>query len=62
METFVIRVWTPAEQEDEGQPRNLRGLIEHVRFDERCTFEDGNQLLAVLQTALERQPPAATTR
>ena len=37
-------------------------LIRRAWMDERCTFEDGNQLLAVLQTALERQRPAATTR
>lgn len=51
METFVIRVWTPAEPEHDGAS-GLRGLVEHVRLGERRPFDGGTELLAFLETAV----------
>ena len=50
METFVIRVWTPAEPEQDGAS-GLRGHVEHVRLGERRPFDGGPELLAFLETA-----------
>jgi hypothetical protein len=60
METFVIRLWTPAEREDAAEPRHLRGIVEQVRVGERGTFEDGSQLLALLRAGLDGRLPGAT--
>jgi hypothetical protein len=51
VETFVIRVWKPAEPEPDG-PQTLRGLVERVRDGERHPFESGPGLLALLENAL----------
>lgn len=62
METFVVRVWTPAEPEHEdAQP--LRGLVEHVRLGEQRRFDGAADLLAFLEAAVvastrERRPHA----
>lgn len=50
METFVIRVWTPAEPEHSGGP-TLCGLVEHIRDGERRPFEGGRALLEYLEAA-----------
>lgn len=55
METFVIRVWRPAEGETDSP---LRGLVEHVR-GERRPFEGPADLLAFLDTALRPPKPRA---
>jgi len=47
----VIRVWTPAEPEDES-PAPLRGLVEHVRLGRQHPFDGGGELLAFLETAV----------
>jgi hypothetical protein len=60
METFVIRLWTPAELEDATEPRHLRGIVEQVRVGERRTFRDGSQLLALLRAGLDGRLPDAT--
>lgn len=58
METFVIRVWTPAEPERAGEP-TLCGLVEHIRDGERRPFEGGSALLAYLQAATATTIPGA---
>jgi hypothetical protein len=51
METFVVRVWTPAEPEGEGT-RPLRGLLERVRDGERVRFDGGLELIRQLEAAV----------
>jgi hypothetical protein len=51
VETFVIRVWTPAEP-DHGQRGDLHGLVEHVRLGEQRPFDGGGELLAFLAAAV----------
>jgi hypothetical protein len=56
MESFVIRVWTPAEQERIASARDLRGLIEHIGSGERDAFRGAGELLAFLETRLGAKP------
>lgn len=58
----MIRVWRPAEPEDES-PAPLRGLVEHVRLGRQHSFDGGVELLAFLEDAVlepsrERKPDA----
>ena len=49
METFVVRMWVPAEAEP-GQDA-LRGVVEHVASGRKLAFEGGRELLAFLATS-----------
>src|SRR6185437_3647788 len=51
VETFVIRLWRPAEPEHDGAGR-LRGVVECVRLGEHRPFDGGAELLAFLETAV----------
>ena len=53
VETFVIRIWTPAERDDDPQRYRLRGLVEHVGSGEREAFRGAGELLALLEVRLE---------
>ena len=56
METFVLRVWTPALAENDDEPLRLRGLVEHMRFGEQrvVAFDSVEQLLTLLTSELKR--------
>ena len=56
VETFVIRIWTPAERDDDPQRYRLRGLVEHVGSGERDAFRGAGELLAILESRLEATP------
>ncbi len=56
VETFVIRIWTPAERDDDPERYRLRGLVEHVGSAERDAFRCADELLAFLKARLEMQP------
>jgi hypothetical protein len=51
VETFVIRVWTPAAA-DEAEPDVLRGLAEHVGSGNATAFRDAGELVSFLATTL----------
>jgi hypothetical protein len=51
VETFVIRVWTPAAA-DEAQPSVLRGLAEHVGSGNATAFRDAGELVSFLAANL----------
>jgi hypothetical protein len=53
VETFVVRVWTPA-QPERGSPQ-LRGLVEHVRAGEPRSFDGGRELLSILETVVHER-------
>jgi hypothetical protein len=55
VETFVIRIWTPAELVDDPERFRLRGLAEHVTSGERRPFRGAGELLAFLEARLEQQ-------
>jgi hypothetical protein len=48
VETFVIRIWAPAERDDDPDRRRLRGVVEHIGHGERDTFRGEGELLAFL--------------
>ncbi len=53
VETFVIRIWTPAEQNDDPQRYRLRGFVEHIGSGERDAFRGAGELLAFLELRLD---------
>ncbi len=60
METFVVRLWVPAEEfevEAHGTPV-LHGTVEHVRRTAAAPFKDDNELLGLLRAGFEsaREP------
>jgi hypothetical protein len=55
VETFVIRIWTPAEHVDDPERFRLRGLAEHIGSGEREAFRRAGELLAFLEARLEHQ-------
>jgi hypothetical protein len=52
VETFVIRIWTPAQGEEGAKPLALRGLAEHVGSGTRSAFREPAELLSFLEKAL----------
>jgi hypothetical protein len=58
VETFVIRLWTPAERDDDPERHRLRGLVEHVGSGERDAFRGTSELLAFLELRLEEESRA----
>jgi hypothetical protein len=48
MQTFVVRIWVPAEAEPGHDV--LRGVVEHVPSGRKLAFEDRSELLAFLAT------------
>ncbi len=53
MQTFLVRVWTPASgEEDEERPR-LSGMVEHVASRRRETFQGELDLLEFIQACLQ---------
>jgi hypothetical protein len=56
METFVVRVWTPAETRAD-EPFELHGVVEHVGSAEAHRFRGPGELLELLRT--KREPTAS---
>jgi hypothetical protein len=51
VETFVIRVWIPAEPETDAR---LRGFVEHVGLAAETPFATAEQLVAAIEQGLLR--------
>jgi hypothetical protein len=53
MQTFLVRVWTPAAgEEDDGRPR-LSGMVEHVASRRSETFQGELDLLEFINGCLQ---------
>ena len=52
----MIRIWTPAERDDDPERFRLHGLVEHVGSAERDAFRCADELLTFLRARLEMQP------
>ena len=59
METFLIRVWLPADAPDGAEATALHGLAEHVRSGLATAFTDGEQLCAWLGATASEQGGAS---
>jgi hypothetical protein len=61
VETFVVRIWTPAPADPgaDGERFPLRGLVEHVGSADRRAFRGAGELLAFLEAVVEGDEPRA---
>ena len=50
METFVVRIWQPA---DEAPAAGLRGTVEYVRAATSRPFSGSAELLQIIESELE---------
>jgi hypothetical protein len=53
MDTFVVRIWMPAEDLAPEERLDMRGIVEHVADGNLMVFEAPDQLLAFIQQAVE---------
>ena len=51
MQTFLVRVWTPAAGTD--VPADLRGVVEHVRSGRRRTFRSERDAVTFIRDCLD---------
>jgi hypothetical protein len=61
METFVVRIWIPADSQAGRAPDVLRGCVEHVQSGGGATFSSQDELLASLALLLDAEREPATT-
>ena len=55
MDTFVVRLWMPAEPTPEIAV-DPRGVVRHIASGRTATFRDGDQLLALLRELPQPSP------
>jgi len=53
MQTFLVRVWTPAAGEEDDERLRLSGVVEHVASRRRGTFQGELDLLDFIQGCLQ---------
>jgi len=53
MQTFLVRVWTPAEGHPGAEPPRLRGVVEHVTTRRSRPFQGEPDLLAFIEDCLQ---------
>ena len=53
MQTFLVRVWTPAAGEEDDERLRLSGVVEHVASRRRGTFQGELGLLDFIQGCLQ---------
>jgi hypothetical protein len=56
MQTFLVRVWTPAAGEEDDERRPLSGVVEHVTSRRRATFHGELDLLDFIRGCLQAPP------
>jgi hypothetical protein len=52
MQTFLVRIWTPAAGEAGGAPAGIRGVVEHVGSRQSRPFEGEHDLVRFFQDCL----------
>ena len=52
MDTFVIRIWMPADEPASDRRPDMRGIVEHVSDGSLMVFEAPDQLLAFMRQAV----------
>jgi hypothetical protein len=53
MQTFLVRVWTPAAGEEDDERRPLSGVVEHVAARRGATFHGELDLLDFIHGCLQ---------
>ena len=53
MQTFLVRVWTPAAGEEDDERLRLSSVVEHVASQRRGTFQGELDLLDFIQGCLQ---------
>ena len=56
MQTFLVRVWTPAAGEENDERRPLNGVVEHVASRRGVTFHGELDLLDFIRGCLQAPP------
>ena len=59
METFLVQVWIPADDESRGG--DLRGLVRHVATGTETPFLGDQEVLDLLHRSRAREPKRADT-
>jgi hypothetical protein len=52
VETFVVRIWQPADDESDA---GLHGTVEYVRSATSRAFSSRDELMAIIESALAGQ-------
>lgn len=53
MDTFVIRIWMPAEEPVRDPRAGMRGIVEHVADGSLMMFDAPDQLLAFIHDTVK---------
>jgi hypothetical protein len=56
MQTFLVRVWTPAAGEEDDERRPLSGVVEHVATRRGTTFHGELDLLDFIRGCVQAPP------
>ena len=59
METFVIRIWAPADARERDRTRSLQGRLEHVASGRRAVFRGTAELADLIERELRRNEAVA---
>ena len=49
MDTFIVRLWTPADARADADVSGFRGTVHHVASGRTTTFRNGEQMLELLR-------------
>ena len=54
METFVIRIWAPADEQERQRPSRVKGRLEHVTSGRRVLFHGIEELGPLIADELRK--------
>jgi hypothetical protein len=60
MDTFVIRIWMPADEPVLDRIEGMRGIVEHVSDGSLMMFDAPDQLFAFIQGTVKNRASSAT--
>jgi hypothetical protein len=60
MDTFVIRIWMPADEPVLDRADGMRGIVEHVSDGSLMMFDAPEQLLAFIQDTAKNRASSGT--
>lgn len=58
METFLVRVWHPGEDDGAGEGAELKGVVEHVGSRTSAPFKGTEELIVLLQGRTRSDTPS----